>query len=66
MPEHIKEKLAPAEIAYYQRYIESIDEYNKQIGVNMDLTIDMTPPKDLFIEVRVKQDQGTVMLTESG
>ncbi len=26
----------------------------------------MTPPKELFIEVRVKQDYGTVMLPESG
>ena len=26
----------------------------------------MTPPKELFIEVRVKQDFGTVVLPESG
>ncbi len=26
----------------------------------------MTPPKELFIEVRVKKDYGTVTLTESG
>ena len=67
LPEHIKEKLSPAEIAYYQRYIEAINEYNKSLnGLNIDLTVDMTPPKELFIEVRVKQDYGTVMLPESG
>ncbi len=69
MPEHIKEKLCPAEVAYYQRYLEAIDEYNKSLligAMTMDLTVDMTPPKELFIEVRVKQDYGTVMLPESG
>jgi hypothetical protein len=34
--------------------------------MTMDLTVDMTPPKELFIEVRVKQDYGIVMLPESG
>ena len=69
MPEHIKEKLAPAEVSYYQKYLEAIDEYNKSLTMGalaLDLTIDMTPPKELFIEVRVKQDYGTVMLPESG
>lgn len=69
LPEHIKEKLSPAEVSYYQRYLEGIDEYNRsfaQAGLNLDLTVDMTPPKELFIEVRVKQDYGTVMLPESG
>ena len=69
MPEHIKEKLSPAEVSYYQKYLEAIDEYNKSLTMGalaLDLTVDMTPPKELFIEVRVKQDYGTVMLPESG
>ncbi len=32
----------------------------------MDLTVDLTPPKTLFIEVRVNGDYGTVRLPESG
>ena len=32
----------------------------------IDLTVDFAPPKDLFIEVRVNKDYGTVMLPESG
>ena len=32
----------------------------------LDLTVDLTPPKDLFIEVRIMQDFGAVMLPESG
>lgn len=69
LPEHIKEKLSPPEITYYHAYIEAIDEYNKSIGgaaFALDLTVDMQPPKDLFIEVRVKVDYGSVVLPESG
>ena len=33
---------------------------------NLDLTVDLQPPKELFIEVRIKKDYGTVMLPESG
>ena len=67
MPEPIREKITPAEFTYYNKYLEMIDEYNKSLMLsNIDLTIDMKPPKELFIEVRIKQDYGTVMLPESG
>ena len=42
---------------------ENDDEYNPS---SMDLTVDFNPPKDLFIEVRVYRDYGTVLLPESG
>ena len=42
---------------------ENDDEYNPS---SMDLTVDFNPPKDLFIEVRVHKDYGTVLLPESG
>ena len=32
----------------------------------MDLTLDQTPPKDLFVEIRVKKDLGEFELAESG
>ena len=32
----------------------------------MDLTVDLTPPKELFIEVRINKDLGSMMLPESG
>ena len=68
MPEHQKEKISVGELTYYNSYIDMIDEYNKSISQqnNIDLTVDMKPPKDLFIEVRVKTDYGTVILPESG
>lgn len=48
------------------------DENNVNAGVgsfdptSIDLTVDFNPPKDLFIEVRVNKDYGTVILPESG
>lgn len=48
--------------------MENLDEYNKSLSLqnNIDLTVDLTPPKELFIEVRILQDYGIVMLPESG
>jgi GINS complex subunit 1 len=68
MPSHIKDKLSQAEISYYKNYIELIDDYNKSFDLpfGMDLMVDMTPPKDLYIEVRVKVEMGMVTLPESG
>ena len=45
-----------------------MDNYNNEFAsyTNLDLTIDLTPPKDLFIEVRIKKDLGLMMLPESG
>lgn len=33
-----------------------IDSYNRSLSIhnNIDLTVDLIPPKDLFIEVRIK------------
>ncbi len=47
LPEHIKEKLSPSEVSYYQQYQEALDEYSKSIheGLRLDLTVDLTPPK---------------------
>ena len=53
---------------YYKNYVDAIDEYNKSLSSlnNIDLTVDMDPPKELFIEVRVKEDYGEIILPESG
>ena len=93
LPEHVLEKMSPAEMLYFKKYLEAIENYNKNISESLaadaaladddndldldqaaggfdpsslDLTVDFAPPKDLFIEVRVNKDYGTVMLPESG
>tara|TARA_B110000285_G_C14868759_1_gene488144 strand:+ start:527 stop:736 length:210 start_codon:yes stop_codon:yes gene_type:complete len=35
-------------------------------NIHIDLTVDLNPPKELFIEIRVNKDYGTVDLPESG
>lgn len=35
-------------------------------GEPLDLTVDLAPPKELFIEVRCQRDFGAVMLPQSG
>ena len=47
-----------------------LNEYNKILGaycdsIELDLTADVKPPRDLYIEVRVLRDCGSV-LTDSG
>ena len=73
IPDHLLEKISPAETQYFKTYIENLDNYNKAVSNmfgndnnHIDLTVDFNPPKDLFIEVRVNKDYGTVMLPESG
>ena len=73
IPDHIIEKLSESEVVYFKKYINNLDNYNKAISEmigsdvsNIDLTVDFNPPKDLFIEVRVNKDFGTITLPESG
>ena len=65
--------MSPAELEYFKTYLENIETYNKTVSNmftsdanNIDLTVDFNPPKDLYIEVRVRKDYGIVMLPESG
>ena len=68
MPETIRDKITPEEYQYFKDYLENLNEYSNSLSSlgNFDLTIDMAPPKELFIEVRIKEDYGEVELPESG
>ena len=69
MPDHINENLSQSERLYYKEYLSAIDQLNKDYSFgssSLDLTVDLTPPKELYIEVRIKKDYGAVMLPESG
>lgn len=57
------ENMSPQEMGFLNGYNRLLGEYSD--AVNLDLTADIKPPRDLFIEVRVKRDCGSVM-TESG
>ena len=73
IPDYLLDNLSAEETKYFKKYVDNIDEYNKSVSDmfksdsnNLDITVDFNPPKDLFIEVRVNKDYGTVMLPESG
>lgn len=69
MPGHLNENLSEAERLYFKQYVGALDEYSQEIKINqqpLDLTVDLMPPKELFIEVRCQKDFGAVFLPESG
>ena len=53
---------------YFETYCAQLDAYTSEFSqyCNLDLTVDLTPPKDLYIEVRIKKDLGQMVLPESG
>ncbi|MCJ1314195.1 DNA replication protein psf1 [Agyrium rufum] len=56
--------LSPEEEEYVRQYGELLAAYNGQ-WTDIDLTGNLTPPKDLFIDVRVLEDVGEIQ-TEYG
>eukprot|EP00736_Rhodelphis_marinus_P005343 Rmarinus@m.26569 len=61
MPESQKERLGPTEIEFFKSYNSSLGAYMEE--VNLDLTADLDPPKDLYIQVRVLESCGTIQTT---
>ncbi|CAN8064024.1 unnamed protein product [Agarophyton chilense] len=60
---HLSDNMSAPEAQFLKEYNNLIGRYSQT--VNLDLTADAQPPRDLFIEVRVKHDCGSV-LTDSG
>lgn len=59
-PESISEAMSPSEKEFFTEYSGALAEYMRAVGV--DVTSDLTPPKKLYVEVRVEKDVGEVML----
>lgn len=57
---NIGTKLSEQERSYYSEYSAIITEYSKSVG--FDVLRDIDPPKDLFVEVRVKRNTGTILM----
>ncbi|XP_050231016.1 uncharacterized protein LOC126680027 [Mercurialis annua] len=60
LPEEIQEKLIHSEKNYYGKHSTSLQSYMAEIGI--DLNVDMVPPKDPYIKVRVLDDMGEGIL----
>lgn len=63
IPDEFRANLSPQEKAYFEGYDQLVSNYMNDMDVL--LTSDQVPPKELFVEVRALQDVGEVM-TESG
>ena len=68
IPSHYVNQLSKDELNYFRNYSNLLRGYSKSLSgsLNIDLTLDKQPPKDVLVEVRVKQDYGEVMLPDSG
>lgn len=53
-----------SELEWLARYDELLAWYGAEVG--LDLTVEMLPPKELYIEVRVLQDCGTLVMEGGG
>ena len=60
LPEDIRTNLSHQENTFLADYDKLVTEYKVTSGV--DLTADLTPPKDLLVQVRVLRDCGEVMI----
>lgn len=59
LPPELDEQLGPTEKKFFREYDRLLMDYMKpRKGVGIDLTLDMAPPKDHKIEVRVLKDYG--------
>ncbi|XP_057458793.1 uncharacterized protein LOC130749451 [Lotus japonicus] len=56
LPQEIEEKICHSEKEYFKKHSSALKSYMSQLLV--DLTVDMVPPKDPCIQVRVLEDIG--------
>ncbi|KAK9168286.1 hypothetical protein Syun_000426 [Stephania yunnanensis] len=62
LPQEIQEKLNFSEEEYFKNYSAALESYASEL--ELDLTVDMVPPKDPYIKVRVLDDIGDVLLSD--
>ena len=63
IPEALRPNLSPLEVAYFNEYDKLLTDYQQE--VELDLTADLTPPRNLLIEVRALVDCGETF-TDNG
>ncbi|GAQ88284.1 hypothetical protein KFL_004150080 [Klebsormidium nitens] len=66
LPENVSEKLSAAERDCFKAYDKLLGEYmgTGPDGIGIDLTVDMLPPKDPYIECQVLRDAGAMLLDD--
>lgn len=62
LPQEIQEKISLSEKEYFKSHSAAIESYMSEL--DLDLTLDMVPPKDPYVRVRVLSDIGEVCLDD--
>ncbi|KAI3716283.1 hypothetical protein L6452_23511 [Arctium lappa] len=62
LPEEIEEKLNSSEKEYFKNHSATLQSYMSDL--DLDLAVDMVPPKDPYIKVRVLEEIGNVVLSD--
>ncbi|KAF5194659.1 Dna replication complex gins protein psf1 [Thalictrum thalictroides] len=62
LPEEVQEKASYSEEEYFKNHSAALESYMSE--VELDLTVDMVPPKDPYTKVRVLDDIGDVFLSD--
>ncbi|KAF5836328.1 hypothetical protein DUNSADRAFT_6055 [Dunaliella salina] len=66
LPESVAEACSPQELEFYHKYDQLLTKHmSKHEGIGHDLTLDILPPGDNFVAVRVVRDAG-MQLFSSG
>lgn len=58
LPEDIRLNICEPEFEFFGKYNRLLANYMGSVGT--DITVDLAPPKALYIDVRVKQDYGEI------
>lgn len=66
IPPHFSNQLCAEEIDYFRKYSALVQEYSRKVSKFIDITGDLVPPKDIYIEVKVKDDVGDINLPVAG
>ncbi|WIA39145.1 hypothetical protein OEZ86_005273 [Tetradesmus obliquus] len=63
----VAENTSPAESEFFKEYDKALNEYmgTGENGIGMDLTLDLTPPKDANVRVMVLRDHGSITFSHS-
>ncbi|GAB2277476.1 hypothetical protein Dimus_012183 [Dionaea muscipula] len=61
LPPEIEGKLNDVEKRYFKNHSSALQSYMKEMG-SLDLTVDMVPPKDPYLKVRVLEDIGVTAI----
>eukprot|EP00249_Psilotum_nudum_P012078 c23570_g1_i2 orf=288-740(+) len=62
LPADIQGKLSYSEKEFFKNYSDLLGSY--MTNIDLDLTVDSTPPKDPYIQVRVMDNVGEVLLDD--